>query len=214
MPVSIFMPHFLVLEYGNYHWTIVAATIPTTLSHRTDWVYDMRERDSIFFRKMLLALLLSVFWIALTASLTPVNLVLGVTCSAFTAFLSLLVLGRTLDGEFTLPVLFRLPLFGLALAWEIIKANLDVARIILDPRLPIKPKVAEYRTYLRGDLPRTFFANSITLTPGTVTLEVKGDVFYVHCLASHHEAGLREGGLERLVAWLFGIKEDGGAGDR
>ena len=170
----------------------------------------MRKGSYIFKRKLLLASVLFAFWLVVTASLTPVNLVLGIICSAFTAFLSLLLLGRTLDPGLTLPVMARLPLFGLALAWEIIKANVDVAMIIIDPRLPIEPRVTEYRTYLKGDLPRTFFANSITLTPGTVTLEVDDDVFYVHCLAAHHEEGLHEGGLERLVAWLFGVKREEG----
>jgi multicomponent Na+:H+ antiporter subunit E len=171
----------------------------------------MRGRESVFYRKLLLAVILLVFWIVITASLAPVNLVLGAICSAFTAFLSLLVLGRTMDDSLTLPVMLRLPLFSLALGWEIIKANLDVAKIILDPHLPIDPRVTEYRTYLEGDLPRTFFANSITLTPGTVTLEVDNGVFYVHCLAPHHEEGLHDGGLERLVAWLFGVKRDEGS---
>lgn len=166
----------------------------------------MRERGYIFYRNLLLTVLLFVFWLAVTASLAPVNLVLGIICSAFTALLSLLLLGRVLDEGFTLPVLARMPLFGLALAWEIVKANIDVAMIILNPRMPIDPRVTEYLTYLEGDLPRTFFANSITLTPGTVTLEVEDDLFYVHCLAAHHEEGLHQGGLERLVAWLFGLK--------
>ena len=91
--------------------------------------------------------------------------------------------------------------------WEIIKANYDVAKIILHPRLPIDPEIVEYRTYLPGDLPRTVFSDSITLTPGTVTVELEEDLLKTHCLCPYHQEGLA--GLERMVAWLFGVKRHG-----
>lgn len=154
--------------------------------------------------------LLFVFWLVLSASLLAADLVLGAISAALAACFALLALGRALDEGFTVPVLLRLPLFGAALVWEIIKANIDVALIILNPRLPIDPRVTSYRTFLRSDLQKTFFADSITLTPGTVTLEVDGDTLYVHCLAAHHEEGLHEGRLERMVAWLFGVSNEEG----
>ncbi len=150
-------------------------------------------------------ILLFIFWLILSASLMAADLVLGAISSAVAACFAVLALGRALDNGFTLPVLLRLPFFGAALVWEIIKANIDVAMIILNPHLPIDPRVTSYRTFLRGDLQKTFFADSITLTPGTVTLEVDGDILRVHCLAAHHEEGLHEGRLERMVAWLFGV---------
>jgi multicomponent Na+:H+ antiporter subunit E len=169
----------------------------------------MRTTRYIFFRKLLLAFILFIFWVILTASLARASLLLGAICSALTAAISLLVLARTLDPDITLPVLARFPVFAVRLIWEIIKANIDVAKIIINPKLPIDPRVTEYRTFLKGDLPKTVFADSITLTPGTVTLEIKDDIFYVHCLAAHHEEGLHQGTLERMVAWLFGVKGDG-----
>jgi len=164
--------------------------------------------------KPLLFMLLMVFWVVLTASLAAAGLVLGALCSAATAAFTVVVLGCALDEDFTLPVLLRLPFFAAALVWEIIKANVDVALIIVNPRLPIDPRITSYRTYLRGDLQKTFFADSITLTPGTVTLEVEGDTLYVHCLAAHHEEGLHEGRLERMVAWLFGTENEEGVKSR
>jgi multicomponent Na+:H+ antiporter subunit E len=65
----------------------------------------------------------------------------------------------------------------------------------------------EYRTYLPGDLPRTVFSDSITLTPGTVTVELEEDLLHVHCLCPYHAEGLA--GLEKMVAWLFGVSKDG-----
>lgn len=155
--------------------------------------------------RILLFFLLLLFWIVLTASLALHELVMGAVCSAFVGVLTVSLLGRALDPRITPAVLLRIPVFMLRLAWEIVKANIDVAKIILNPRLPIDPRIVEYRTYLPGDLPRTVFSDSITLTPGTVTVELRGEVLNVHCLCPYHEEGLP--GLERLVAWLFGVRK-------
>jgi len=160
-----------------------------------------------FSRRLLLCIILFAFWIALTATLALYDLVLGAVCSAFVAVLTVALLGRALDPRITPMVLLRLPWFLLRLIWEIIKANYDVAKIILHPRLPIDPEIVEYRTYLPGDLPRTVFSDSITLTPGTVTVELEEDLLKIHCLCPYHQEGLA--GLERMVAWLFGVKRHG-----
>ncbi len=163
----------------------------------------------IFRRKVLLSSLLFVFWNVITATFVVYEIVLGAICAAFVAAISLSILAHSIDSRITPKVMLRFPFFALALIWEIIKANIDVARIIISTKLPIAPRIIEYETYLPDDLPRTVFADSITLTPGTVTLELEEGVLYVHCLAPHHEEGLREGRLERMVAWLFGVKKDG-----
>lgn len=160
-------------------------------------------------RKVLLSLLLFVFWIILTASFAAYDLVLGAVCSALVATISFTILAHTLDPRITPLVMLRFPFFALALIVEIIKANIDVALIIINPRLPIDPRIVEYQTFLPDDLPRTVFADSITLTPGTVTVELEGDRLYVHCLAEQHQEGLLAGKLERKVAWLFGVKKNG-----
>jgi multicomponent Na+:H+ antiporter subunit E len=158
-------------------------------------------------RKTLLAVILFVFWIILTASLALFDLVLGAICSALVAVITFALLGKALDPRITPMVLLRFPLFMLRLTWEIIKANVNVAMIIINPKLPVDPRIVEYRTFLPDDLPRTVFSDSITLTPGTVTVELEGDVLSVHCLCPYHQEGLA--GLESLVAWLFGVKKDG-----
>lgn len=158
-----------------------------------------------FRSKLLLFFLLLLFWVVLTASLALHELVMGAVCSAFVGTLTVSLLGRALDSRITPAVLLRLPVFMVRLVWEIIKANIDVAKIIINPKLPIDPRIVEYRTYLPGDLPRTVFSDSITLTPGTVTVELQDDLLNVHCLCPYHEEGLA--GLEKLVAWLFGVKK-------
>ena len=66
------------------------------------------------------------------------------------------------------------------LLWEIIKANFDVAYRVLHPALPIRPGIVKVKTTLKTDMGQTFLANSITLTPGTLTVDIIDDYLYVH----------------------------------
>ncbi len=64
--------------------------------------------------------------------------------------------------------------------FELIKSNIDVAFRVLHPRLPISPGIVKVQTKLKSRMGRMALANSITLTPGTVTVETKGEYFYIH----------------------------------
>ena len=66
--------------------------------------------------------------------------------------------------------------------WEVIKANIDVAYRVLHPKLPINPGIVKVKTTLKSDTALTFLANSITLTPGTLTVDIDRDkgVLYIH----------------------------------
>lgn len=65
-------------------------------------------------------------------------------------------------------------------SWECLKANLDVAYRVLHPDLPIKPGIVKVKTNLKTHVARTTLANSITMTPGTLTVDIIDDYFYVH----------------------------------
>jgi multicomponent Na+:H+ antiporter subunit E len=95
------------------------------------------------------------------------------------------------------------------LALEIVRANLHVARVVLAPSLPIDPRLVRLRHPLPHNLARMTLANSITLTPGTVTLDVVDDEYLVHALTVPMAEGLSEGELPRRVGAVFG---DGSAG--
>lgn len=164
------------------------------------------EKAFIFRRKLMLAGILFAFWIILTATVALYNIVLGAVVSAFAAALSLAVLGRVLDPRVSLPMLVKLPFFMIVLVWEIVKANVDVAILILRPSLPIDPGIAEYRTFMPDDFTRIFFADAVTLTPGTVTVDIDGDILTMHYLTPRHMETLPA--REKLVAWLFGVKQN------
>jgi len=98
------------------------------------------------------------------------------------------------------------------LLWEIGRANVHVAAVILDPRLPIDPSFERIDARERTDLERAVLANSITLTPGTLAVADRGEELHVHALTDASRAGLRRGTLERAVGFVFHGRTGRGGG--
>ena len=98
----------------------------------------------------------------------------------------------------------RLSKFWLWLVKEIVLANLDVARIILNPRLPISPRVVTIDARHLSRFGQAFLANSITITPATLSVDVVDGRIEVHCLHEGSAKQLEEGELLRRVAELEG----------
>ena len=90
------------------------------------------------------------------------------------------------------------------LFWQIVKANLHVSRLILSPGLPVRPQLLRVRTSQSTDVGRAIHANSITLTPGTVSLDVRGASILVHALDEHSAEGVRDGAMDRRVRVIEG----------
>lgn len=90
------------------------------------------------------------------------------------------------------------------LLWEIVKANIDVTKIILDPKLPISPTMISTTPSQHTDLGRVIYANSITLTPGTVTTYLSHGALDVHALTQAAADGVLEGDMDRRVTKLEG----------
>ncbi len=82
---------------------------------------------------------------------------------------------------------------------EIFVSNFKVMAIILFKRIPITPALTEVRVELRSEMAKTILANSITLTPGTITVKVEGDVFTVHCLSAELLDGIEDSTFVRLL---------------
>lgn len=97
----------------------------------------------------------------------------------------------------------RLVVFVPYLVWEITKANISIAYIILHPDLPIDPGMRRFRAAVWGGLPVTTLANSITLTPGTLTVDVGRDGLDIHTLTGSARDDLAAGGLERAVRFVY-----------
>lgn len=88
------------------------------------------------------------------------------------------------------------------------KANIDVAYRVLHPKMPINPGIVKIKTNLKNDVARTMLANSITLTPGTMTVDIIGDTLYIHWInvqAKETEKATRliVGSFEKLIKEVF-----------
>ena len=145
-----------------------------------------------------LALFLFAVWLLLSGHFTPLLIFLGALSAVFAVFLA--ARADLLDREIQ-PVLIKpsILLYWVWLGREIIKSNIDVARRILDPDLPISPNVFTIRAGQKTELGRVTYANSITLVPGTVTVNVDADVFTIHALTQEAAADLKRGEMDRRV---------------
>lgn len=90
-------------------------------------------------------------------------------------------------------------LYFFVLLKEIFVSNFKVMMIVLFKKIPITPALTEVRVDLRSKITKTILANSITLTPGTITIKVEGDVFTVHCLSAEMIEGIEDSHFVRLL---------------
>ncbi len=137
-------------------------------------------------------------WLLWSGHYTTLLLTLGL----FSCLFVLLVMRRmsAVDHEAApVDITARAALYLPWLAWQIVKANLDVARRIVQPRMPVRPHVLKVRAGQRSDLGRVIYANSITLTPGTITIGVNGDEFTIHALTDEAAAGVAGGQMNDRV---------------
>lgn len=151
-----------------------------------------------------LTIILFGFWLVISGSIDPMGLAVGLVLSALIA----LGANRLLWAKEDAPVLsvgqaVRFVLYMGYLVKEIIWANIYVAEKVLDPRLPIDPIMVEHTSTLERPVSRTALANSITLTPGTLTVDVDGPVFTVHCLGREFADTIATRELEHKVARAF-----------
>lgn len=121
------------------------------------------------------------FWLALSGHYTPLLLGFGVGSTVLVVYLSLRMLLVDPEGV-PLHVAGRFLGYLPWLLKEMFVANVVVARVILDPKLPINPRIVYFHGSQDTDLGRVIFANSLTLTPGTITTGVEGHEFQIHAL--------------------------------
>ena len=121
-------------------------------------------------------------WCALTWNFGPENLVAG---SIVAVLVGLMFGKRFLDEPLKIFNPLRwiyMFLYAFVFLFEMAKANLQVAYLVLHPKMPIHPGIIRVKTGIQSELGRTFLANSITLTPGTFTIDIKEDILYIHCI--------------------------------
>jgi multicomponent Na+:H+ antiporter subunit E len=166
---------------------------------------------------VLMFILMMLFWILMSGKLDPFHLILGAISSLIVAWSSTDLLfqdrGKSLAARLSEAVRFML--YACWLFWQIVLANFHVIYLALTPK-PIKetlsPHIFNFKTTLQTDFARFVLANSITLTPGTVTIRVSEDIFLVHAITVKAAGDLQGGSIremERRVAWVFEKGEKG-----
>ncbi|MCH8997748.1 MAG: Na+/H+ antiporter subunit E [Proteobacteria bacterium] len=162
-----------------------------------------------------LGLLLFGVWLLLSGIFEPLLLGLGVV----SCLVVVLIAHRmdVIDREgHPIHLAWRIVIYWFWLALEIVKSNIDVARRILDPKLPIHPLLIRLPASQKSELGLVIYANSITLTPGTVSVQVEVGEILVHAIAEEPAEALRQGDMDRRVSAVEGPAEgpaeDGGKG--
>ena len=147
---------------------------------------------------------LLAIWLVFSGHDDWFHLTLGVLSAGFVTWISGDLLFREHHGEALIGIAGRLWGYLWWLLWQIVLANFHLLKLSLTPSGldEVEPRVVKFRTHLRSDFARFLLANSITLTPGTVTLRIEGDVFYVHAISQKSVDGL-DGEMERRIADVF-----------
>lgn len=157
--------------------------------------------------RCLLFVVLMALWVILSGHLDALHLGLGVVACLLVVWMS----GDLFAWKSEKPAarVFREGAFFVPYAlWilkELVISNLHVLRLALSPNgmQEVEPRIVRYKTFLKSDLARFIFANSITLTPGTVTIRMEGDELYVHAI-SRATAESVGGEMERKIGRIFG----------
>jgi multicomponent Na+:H+ antiporter subunit E len=145
-----------------------------------------------------------IFWLLLTFKLTVPNIIVGsvasLICSLFFTRFFITNVYKLLQPE----RYFWFIIFLFIFVWECIKANLDVAYRVLHPKMPIRPGIVKVKTTLKSDMAKMLLANSITMTPGTISVDIIDDYLYIHWIYIRSEdpeiyTGMITGAFEKYI---------------
>lgn len=119
------------------------------------------------------------FWLLLEVDFSFQEVITGIGVAGL---LAILFGGFILESKkfFQIRRYFWFLVYVLLFLWECLKANIDVVYRLLHPHLPIEPGIVKVKTALKTEIAKTFLANSITLAPGTLTVDIRDDVLYIH----------------------------------
>lgn len=153
------------------------------------------------FHVLRLFIVLFGIWLALSGHYTPFLIISGAVCAALCV--ALVVRMDRIDRVAPLIHLtWRLPVYWVWLVWQVILSSIDVTRRVLDPRLPIEPLIERIPATQKTDIGLVTYANSITLTPGTLTTDVREGEIEVHALSRHLVDDLIKSEMDRRVSEL------------
>jgi len=161
-------------------------------------------------RPSLLFVTLFGFWFMLSQKTEPLFLIIGVVSAALLTGFAIRLLNTVRDvhadpREINISALVK---YVVWLFLQIPPAAIAIARTVVTPGREPQPGVITFDTGLRSPTARTILANSITLVPGTMTLDVSGPTFVVHAFDPEHAGDLIDGSLQRRIARIFNYEPD------
>ena len=161
-----------------------------------------------------LTAVLFALWFVMSQKTEPKFLIIGAAASTVIALLCMRTLcmkGAKTDTlyYFTEPSFYRMLVYLGWLIVQIIKSALYVSGISLSDRAKVDPSIAYFKADYDSPFARALLANSITLTPGTITIDISDEGYYsVHALTRELREGLLDGSMQKKVAWAYGEEID------
>ena len=153
-------------------------------------------------RRAIVFLILFGFWLIFSGHFDRFHISLGVICAGLVAFFSYDLLLPDLKSRNKLLKAWRFLHYIPWLVYQVLLANLHVVHLVFYPS-KIRPQIVRFKTTLTSDLAKVTLGNSITLMPGTITMDVSDDEFYIHALSDKVAKDLLTGEMERRVAHVF-----------
>jgi multicomponent Na+:H+ antiporter subunit E len=153
-------------------------------------------------RRVLSAIAFFVLWLVMSASYNPGHVILGALVAMVIAWINPASAPHVRNFSWILALGYVPWLF-----WRVLKSGLHVSRLILHPSLPIKPEFIQHKTSLSSDGELVVLGNSITLTPGTITVEVAPGELTVHAIDTSSQQDLTSGVFDDKISKIFSKKE-------
>ena len=163
------------------------------------------EKKSYFIGKnvMIMFFLLLFFWLIIDAKINAETLILGSISAVIVQYLNRDILFTVKDGgPITFRFLWHFITLVAVLIVEIVKSNISVAKIVLNPKMPIDPVFVKVPVRPKKDFNKVLYGNVVTLTPGTLTVDIVGDEYIIHALTQDAADGLNGSALEEHVLRL------------
>lgn len=146
--------------------------------------------------------MLFVFWVVFSGHFDVLHLGLGLVCCGLVAWMSADLLLPHPPSAAMLVTFGRFLAYLPWLLYEVVLSNFHVVSLVLRPA-EIRPRIVRFRTGLTSDVARVTLGNSITLTPGTITMDIEDDEFIVHAVSHKAAESVTTGDMERRVAHVF-----------
>ena len=150
-----------------------------------------------------MAVVLLIFWLTLSGNYTTFLITAGVISSIVIAVLAYRMDVADKEGH-PIHLGFAALTYWPWLVWQIILSALNVTRIIVSPSLPISPTLTRVKMSQKTDVGRVTYANSITLTPGTISVDIEGDEILVHAITSDNATDLEAGAMDKRCTQFEG----------